>query len=261
MAPTSLSSVNITILAPDTEECCEDGPNSEDFPDTYARRPYLRAAACPRQSFECAGGTVEGVEDPRGRTQEDIQVSTLSSHMKNRSQIMQEPLEIYGPLGTRAYIRNGLKYTYTLLGAPYVVHELRFLSDSLSGDYTALPCHASELSSGRNIPQINGIWPDIYKYALVTISAAPILHSVPCVGYVITELPIPGKMDPRKYIPEIKRTKTPMSVMSVCSKASPYALRRHSVAWPIASTWRKIVILGDTYDPTLSLTWQWTRTY
>ena len=43
---------------------------------------------------------------------------------------------------------------------------------------------------------------------------APILHSALCVGYVISEAPIPGKMDPKKYTPDIKRTKAPMSVMS-----------------------------------------------
>ncbi|KAL6309735.1 Metallo-hydrolase/oxidoreductase [Sparassis latifolia] len=180
-----------------------------------------------------AGGTADGVEDPRANVNTD-------EHLP--------PLEIYGPLGTRAYVRNGLTYTHTLLGAPYVVHELRFPSDPPSSDHTSMAPYMSELS-GQNFSQVDGVWPEIYMDAQVTVSAAPILHSVPCVGYVVTELPVPGKMDPKKYIPELKRTKTPMSVMSRLQQGESVQLSDGTVLdgpprWP----GRKLVILGDTYD-------------
>ncbi|KAG2369596.1 hypothetical protein BDR07DRAFT_1447469 [Suillus spraguei] len=175
-----------------------------------------------------AGGTADGVEDPR-------------AHM---------PIEIYGPLGTRAYVRSGLKYTHTLLGAPYVVHELRLPSDPPDGDYTSLALHASESPNGRNIPQANGVWSDVYHDAIVSVSAAPILHSVPCIGYVVTEAPVPGKMDPAKYIPHLKRTKTPMSVMGRLQQGECVELSDGTMLQgPLKRPGRKLVILGDTYDP------------
>ncbi|KAK7060490.1 hypothetical protein VNI00_001255 [Paramarasmius palmivorus] len=181
-----------------------------------------------------AGGTAEGVDDPR--TQVDLDIP---------------PLEIYGPLGTRAYIRNGLTYTHTLLGRPYVVHELRLPSDPQSGDFTELARHRSESPSGRNIPQSDGgVWQEIYKDNVLTVGAAPIMHSVPCVGYVITEAPVPGKIDPKLYIPQIKRTKTPMSVMRRLQEGEAVELSDGTMLHgPARRPGRKIVILGDTYDP------------
>ncbi|THV08386.1 Metallo-hydrolase/oxidoreductase [Dendrothele bispora CBS 962.96] len=180
-----------------------------------------------------AGGTAEGVDDPR--TQVNLK---------------EPPLEIYGPLGTRAYLRNGLKFTHTLFGRPFVVHELRFPNDPETQDYTELPPHPAESPAGRNIPQIDGVWPEIYKDDVLSVSAAPILHSVPCVGYVIIEAPVPGKIDPRKYIPDIKRTKTPMSVMRTLQEGGSVELSDGTVLQgPPRRNGRKVVILGDTYDP------------
>ncbi|TFK55702.1 Metallo-hydrolase/oxidoreductase [Heliocybe sulcata] len=179
-----------------------------------------------------AGGTVEGVDDMRMQAGEE-----------------REPLEIYGPLGTRAYIRNGLTYTHTILGSPYVVHEVRFPTDPATQDHTHLAAHSSEVP-GRNIAQVDGVWPNIYEDPLVTVSVAPILHSVPCVGYVVTEKPVPGKMDPREYIPHLKRTGTPMSVMSQLQQGETVTLSDGTVLkGPGRRPGRKITILGDTYDP------------
>ena len=84
----------------------------------------------------------------------------------------------------------------------------------------------------------------------MAVSAARILHSVECVGFVITEHPVPGKMDPKKYIPDIKRTKTPMSVMSRLQRGESVELTDGTVLHgPARKPGRKVVILGDTYDP------------
>lgn len=157
--------------------------------------------------------------------------------------------EIYGPLGTRAYVRNGTAYTHTLLGSPYVVHELRSPSDPQDGDFTALSPHAFELP-GRNIPQVDGVWPDIFKDDTVSVSAAPILHSVPCVGFVVNEAPIAGKIDPKKFVPELKRTNTPMSAMRRLQQGDAVELSDGTILQgPPRRKGRKIVILGDTFDP------------
>ncbi|KAF9568990.1 Metallo-hydrolase/oxidoreductase [Agrocybe pediades] len=183
-----------------------------------------------------SGGVAEGNADPRLDVNTDIPFL--------------QALEIYGPLGTRAYVRNGLAYTYTNLGASYVVHELRFPTDPIDGDNTSLPPLLAECRTGRNIQQNDGSWRDIYKDNVVSVSAAPIHHSVPCVGYVVTEAPVPGKMDPLKYVPELKRTKTPMSVMRQLQLGETVTLNDGTVLQgPPRRKGRKVCILGDTYDP------------
>jgi len=178
-----------------------------------------------------AGGMVDGTLDPRAS-------GVLDS----------DPLEIYGPSGTRAYVRTGLLFTHTLLGGSYVVHELRFPEDP-PDPLASLPRHAAELP-GRDIQQVEGIWPEIHKDANLSVSAAPILHSVPCVGYVITEAPQPGKIDPKQYTPHLKRTGTPMSVMRQLQQGESVVLSDGTtLQGPPKRAGRKITILGDTYDP------------
>ncbi|KAI9507543.1 beta-lactamase-like protein [Russula earlei] len=144
-----------------------------------------------------------------------------------------KPLEIYGPSGTRAYVRTGLLYTHTLLSGPYVVHELR-LPDDLPDTITSLPRHTAELP-GRDIQQVEGVWPEIYKDPTFSVSAAPILHSVPS--------PIPGKIDPKQYVPHLKRTGTPLSVMRQLQQGESVKLSDGTVLQGPSK------LLGDTCDP------------
>ena len=131
------------------------------------------------------------------------------------------------------------------------MHELRLPTDPPDGDHTALPPHPLE-RPGRNIAQdpARGAWPEFFAGALVTVSAAPILHSVPCVGYVVDERPVPGKMDPKKYVPALRRTGTPMSAMSALQRGESVTLADGTVLrGPARQPGRRIVVLGDTYDP------------
>ncbi|KAF9645353.1 Metallo-hydrolase/oxidoreductase [Thelephora ganbajun] len=182
------------------------------------------------------GGTIPSVEDPRVGS------------------ALIQPLEIYGPLGTRAYVRNGLKLTYTLLEGTYVVHELRFPEDP-PGETENSPSpsqnlHPSESPDGRNIPQVDGKWAEIFNDSIISVSAAPIFHSVPCVGYVVHEAPVQGKVDPKLYIPHLKRTGTDMRVMKEIQKGQVVTLADGTVLeGPPREPGRKIVILGDTHDP------------
>ncbi|KAH9943160.1 Metallo-hydrolase/oxidoreductase [Epithele typhae] len=199
---------------------------------THGERPYIRVIPLLAMRLNGAGGMVDGAEDPRTSTATPWELCRSTAS------------------GTRAYVRAGLLYTHTLLGAPYAVHELRLASDPPEGDHTALPPHVME-RPGRNIVQdAEGAWPEIFADPLVTVSAAPILHSVPCVGFVVAERPIPGKMDPKKYLQELKRTGTPMSVMSQLQRGEAVTLKDGTVLrGPERQPGRKIVILGDTYDP------------
>lgn len=76
------------------------------------------------------------------------------------------------------------------------------------------------------------------------------MHSVPCVGYVLSESPVPGKMDPKKYITAIKRTSSPMSLLTQLQQGGEVTLSDGTVlVGPQRRPGRKIVVLGDTYDP------------
>jgi ribonuclease Z len=145
-------------------------------------------------------------------------------------------------------VRTGLLYTHTLLSGPYVVHELRTSNDP-PDPLASLPRLAAELS-GRDIEQVDGTWPEIYKDATFSVAAAPILHSVPCVGYVVREAAIPGKIDPQQYIPHLKRTGAPMSTMRRLQQGEAVELSDGTILQgPPKRPGRKLAILGDTYDP------------
>jgi ribonuclease Z len=160
-----------------------------------------------------------------------------------------QPIEIYGPSGTRAYVRTGLMYTRTLLDGCYVVHELRTPNDPPDPLLESLPRLAAELP-GRDIQQVAGTWPDFCKNTSFSVSAAPILHSIPCVGYVVSEAPMPGKIDPQQYIPHLKRTGTPLSVMRRLQQGEAVQLSDGTILQgPPKRPGRKIAILGDTCDP------------
>lgn len=131
-----------------------------------------------------------------------------------------------------------------------MVHELRFPADPQTSDYTSLSHLPFELPVGRNIPQVDGVWTDIFKDENVSVSAAPIHHSVPCVGFVVVEAPLPGKIDPKKYVPDLRRTNTPMSAMRRLQQGESIELSDGTVLHgPSPRTGRKLVILGDTFDP------------
>ena len=132
----------------------------------------------------------------------------------------QPRLEIYGPLGLRALVRSTLNTCYASLSCSYVVHELLWpshpeyphtLTDAQSPLFSfaeaddatippamrgqkrtlpVLPAHENELP-GRNIriDPTTYSWPDFMHVGntRVAVSAAPIMHRCPTLGYVFTE--------------------------------------------------------------------------
>lgn len=109
----------------------------------------------------------------------------------------------------------------------------------------------AESPYGKNIQPVNGIWSDIFKDDCFAVSAAPILHSAACLGYVVQEQPLPGKMDPKVYMPELERTKTPKSVLRQLQQGENVMLNDGVTILhgPPKRQGRKLVICGDTYDP------------
>lgn len=116
-----------------------------------------------------------------------------------------EPVDIYGPEGLRDFLRAVMQISYSRIATPYRVHELKNVP-FLHGRYTRKPnvpkittqCDSTygERPGGRDIyPDENGI----YHLEEATedhlgVKAAPMQHSVPCVGYVVQEFDREGRL-------------------------------------------------------------------
>lgn len=105
-------------------------------------------------------------------------------------------------------------------------------------------------------------WPDFLEVGGQMVSAAPLLHRCPCVGYVFRELPVARPLDPA--IPALIQSqaealynergiRNPLSLLGRLVKS------RESVELPdgtvlqppeMVDTGRKLVVLGDTFDAT-----------
>lgn len=105
-------------------------------------------------------------------------------------------IEIYGPEGIRNYIRTTLQTSVSKISIPYRVHELKNIP-YLHGQYAKpfypnsfeinLDPRFGEKEGGMDIyPDKHGIY-HICDDGALTVKAAPLQHSIPCVGYVVTE--------------------------------------------------------------------------
>ncbi|EIW53109.1 uncharacterized protein TRAVEDRAFT_175259 [Trametes versicolor FP-101664 SS1] len=136
-------------------------------------------------------------------------------------------VEIFGPRGLRRMLRTLWHLTHTHSEHAFVVHELLFVGET--------PSVAADVSQGADVDEANvrresecvgrdfwcdaqGFWRGIIEVPAtrhrqgVLVDAGPIEHRDPCIGYIFREL-------------------------------SQFALSPNS---PLP---RKLVILGDTYDP------------
>jgi len=189
-------------------------------------------------SFNGMGGQVD--EEDENRVQEAQQ---------------SKPFELYGPPGLREYVRKSLLLTFTLLGARYVVHELH--PDTNPPPPSTTDCHPCEVV-GKNIPSVDGIWTSFYADSNIRVDAAPILHSVFSLGFVVTEAPIPGTIDKQAIEPVLLRNKDALkaagiknhlSLLGKLQKGEIITLPDGTVLHPPATRQgRKIAILGDTHD-------------
>ena len=201
-------------------------------------------------------------------------------------------LELVGPLGLRAFLRTTLSITYATLNSCFVVHELLwpsqpayphhpsgsfiyteediYLPPDVRGQTRTLPCmppHANELP-GRDIrmDESTGTWPRILQLGNVWISAAPITHRCPTVGYVFEEAPTASKsVSPRdlaildsnaEELFDLYQIRHPRSLLSGVLKARETLTLPDGhvlVPPPLDRPGRKLCILGDTSDATAGL--------
>ncbi|GAA6005809.1 hypothetical protein JCM10207_007237 [Rhodosporidiobolus poonsookiae] len=194
------------------------------------------------------GSVLPGTEDPRVEEAKEL-----------------PPTQIYGPSGLRLFLRTTLGLTHSILTRPYAVHELLFPDErTCTQDEGAL--HPSE-RAGRDIRMgAEGDWRgfvDEKEGAGVQVSAAPIEHTIRCIGYLLHESARPLPMVPSSYIPHLKRpinaaalaaqgVKNPLSLLSrLQSEREPIELADGTVLRPPelgGEGGRRVVVLGDTFD-------------
>ena len=195
------------------------------------------------------------------------------------------PLEIYGPEGTRILLRASLRLSHSRVAAPYRVHELRDVPlwrprgpkmsrrgpppEEIIGGRLSRPDPAfGELSDGLDIyPDADGCWtlPTSSTNPMLSCRAAPMVHTVPCVGYVIIEADKPGRLDVEVVAPIVARNadalrargvKQPKKIYQLLKEMKPTQcftfpdgteLRAADCVAP-ARRGRVVVMCGDTAD-------------
>lgn len=119
-----------------------------------------------------------------------------------------EPIDIYGPEGIRNFVRVAMQVSYNQITAPYRVHELKnvpFLHNkytrclNLPQFTTMFNPQYGERQGGRDIyPDENGVYQLDEDDVELSVQAAPMQHSVPCVGYVVREKDHMGRLHVEK---------------------------------------------------------------
>ncbi|KAH7330566.1 beta-lactamase-like protein [Rhizoctonia solani] len=188
-------------------------------------------------------------------------MSTLMSSITNPApQSDTKCLDIYGPQGLRELLRTILRITQTSLSGKYAVHEL------LSGDDDPYPCeptiiHSNEIKGTEFRPASDGYWKEITKDGDWVVSAGPIKHRVPCLGYVFREASGAAPFDQLEHLAPLERNaealgqqgiRHPRSLLGQLLRTrEPIVLPDGAVLTPppLSIPGRKLVILGDTCDP------------
>ncbi|CAE6466398.1 unnamed protein product [Rhizoctonia solani] len=188
-------------------------------------------------------------------------MSTLMSSIVNPvPQPNTKRLDIYGPPGLRELLRAILRITQTSLSGKYAVHEL------LSEEDVPYPCepaiiHPNEIKGMDLRPASDGCWKEITQDGDWVVSAGPIKHRVPCLGYVFREAPGAAPFDQFEHLAPLERNAEALAQQGIRHPRSllgqllrtrePIVLPDGAVLNPppLSIPGRKLVILGDTCDP------------
>ena len=163
------------------------------------------------------------------------------------------PLEIYGPVGLRQYLRVSLGLTQSLLGFTYIVHELQYSSPDCVSEWTyssdTNELHPNETCGKTITANKNGVW-RVCQEGILTVLAAPLKHRTICFGYVIQEQESLGKLDPNvlkeKGIPPGPLYAKLKNGETITAPDGSLVTPKDALGMPRPG--RKIVILGETCD-------------
>mmetsp|Transcript_29737 Transcript_29737/g.42444 ORF Transcript_29737/g.42444 Transcript_29737/m.42444 type:complete len:743 (+) Transcript_29737:3709-5937(+) len=122
--------------------------------------------------------------------------TTERARLANEGEQLQ-PIDIYGPEGIRDFVRAAVQLTYSRIVAPHRIHELKSVP-YLHGKCVKYPPPFpvvrtrfdegyGEKEGGRDIyPDRNGHY-HLFDEESMMVTAAPMQHTIPCVGFVVTE--------------------------------------------------------------------------
>ena len=142
------------------------------------------------------------------------------------------PVHVVGPPGTASYVHSSLALSFSHLCYRVIVHGAKrraqqqrwhcwhrwpFVTDTgrvIACAYeTELVESAGPISGGKSggvslpvVPNDAGLW-EIAKTKQLSIVAAPLEHTVPAVGFVITEALRPGKLQMKFIKPALDRNR------------------------------------------------------
>lgn len=185
-----------------------------------------------------------------------------------------EPIDIYGPEGTRNYIRAVMQASYSRVASPYRVHELKDIpylhSKFMRKPYltsVSAECDAryGERPGSDIYPDRDGIFHLLNDENGLTVKAAPMQHTVPCVGFVVTESDQNGSLRVDKVKDLVESNKDQLSLLPEfkghylkVNKILKSLQPEQSFTFPNGETvyghevnepkrkGRKVVIMGDT---------------
>lgn len=184
-----------------------------------------------------------------------------------------EPVEIYGPEGIRDLVRAVLQLTFSKITVPHRIHELKNVEYLHTGQPPSPPSVRTnfdpvygEREGGRDIyPEADGSY-FLFSEGPISVRAAPMQHTIPCVGYVVQEEDRAGALMPelvKDVLLSNKKAlkkqyeaegKDPMIVYKELKNLQPEAVftfpdgsvvRGKDIVKPPLKG-RKIVIMGDT---------------
>jgi ribonuclease Z len=201
------------------------------------------------------------------------------------------PVQLYGPRGLRAYVRMALGFTGTRMLPSYVVHELHGVPTLRRSQrphdhpawLTAPPAVGGsggggggggggwgEVEGGSDLhPSDDARWWTLVRTDELVVSAAPVTHTVPTVGFVVSEAPKPGRLLIDKVLPRLEANREALKAewgvrdprallkrVKALPRGGELALPDGSVLYADevlgdARPGRKIVVLGDCSDARL----------
>ena len=183
-------------------------------------------------------------------------------------------VDIYGPEGTRDFVRSVIQLTYSRAVTPHRIHEIKGVPNlhfknsrtPFSQVQTQMSSEFGEMTGSRDIyPNSKGCYL-LLDNDEVTVSAAPMQHTIPCVGYVIQEKTKPGKLKVELVKPLVEKNAAALVSQLSLQKGDPLKALQHLKLLPPGSSFvfpdgttvyandileppkkgRKVVIMGDT---------------
>jgi ribonuclease Z len=122
--------------------------------------------------------------------------------------LVEQIVDIYGPEGIRSFIRATLQLSHSYGAVRYRVHELK---NPRRGRETSVPevftkQTFGEVAGGQDMyPDENGIYTLVSDEKGLSVRAANMVHSIPCVGFVIDEPPKAGRLKTEYVMPEFMK--------------------------------------------------------